>query len=120
MEPGCAFTVEPDCIVIGSRPESVFIATPFTVEPEKPTLPKFASGRTPLRLDGASAITSADASAALCSFEFCTFVHPCVLSEIVSVKLPLPSVVTDAVRWSPGLTVPLRLTGYFGYISYQA
>jgi len=120
MEPGCAFTVFPDCIVIGSRPESVFIATPFTVEAEKPTLPKFASGRTPLRLDGASAMTSAEASAALCSFAFVVFVHPCVLSVIVSVKLPEPFVVTEAERWSPGLTVPLRLVGYFGYISYQA
>jgi hypothetical protein len=64
------------------------------------------------------AMTSADASAALCTFAGVAFVHPCVLSVIVSVKFPLPSVVTDAVRWSPGLTVPGRFTGYFGYISY--
>jgi len=48
------------------------------------------------------------------------FVHPCVVSEIVSVKLPLPFVVTDAVSVSPGWTGWLRLTGNFGYISYQA
>lgn len=47
MEPGWAFTVEPDCIVILSSPAVVLVSTlPFTVAPLKPTVPKFASGRT--------------------------------------------------------------------------
>ena len=46
--------------------------------------------------------------------------QPCVASEIFRVKLPDPLVVTDAVILSPGRTVLLKLTGYFGYISYQA
>ena len=78
---------------------------PFTLAPLKLTVPKFASGRTPLLLDGASAITSADASFADFSLAVVVFDHPWVLSEIVSVNEPLPFVVTDADRWSPGLTV---------------
>ena len=121
MEPGWAFTVEPDCIVIGSRCGVLLVSkAPFAFAPLKLTVPKFASGRTPPLLDGASAITSADASFADFSLAFVVFVHPWVLSVIVSVNVPLPLVVTDADRWSPGRTVPLRLTGNFGYISYQA
>src|SRR5438105_15709953 len=114
---GVAFTVEPDCIVIGSMPgvELVSVA-PLALALLKPTVPKFASGRTPPLLDGASAITSADASFADFSLALVVFVHPWVLSVILSVKRPDPSVVTDADRWSPGRTVPLRLTGNFGYI----
>src|SRR3954454_24379832 len=93
---------------------------PFALAPLKLTVPKFASGRTPPLLAGASAITSADASLADFSLAVVVLVHPGVLSEIVSVNEPLPFVVTDADRWSPGRTVPLRLTGNFGYISYQA
>src|SRR4051812_34072864 len=121
MELGWAFTVEPDFIVIASmcgvEPVS---GAPFAFAPLKPTVPKFASGRTPPLLDGASAITSADASDARFSLAVVVFVHPWVLSEIVSVNEPLPFVVTDADMWSPGRTVLLKLTGNFGYISYQA
>ena len=121
MELGWAFTVEPDCMVIGSRCGVLLVSTlPFTVAPVKPTVPKFASGRTPLLLDGASAITSADASFADFSLAVVVFVHPWVLSVIFSVNEPLPLVVTDADSLSPGATLPLRLTGNFGYISYQA
>lgn len=99
MEPGWAFTVEPDCIVIASRCGVLLVSTlPFTVAPLKLTVPKFASGRTPPLLDGASAITSADASFADFSLAFVVFVHPWVLSVIVRVNLPDPSVVTDADR----------------------
>jgi hypothetical protein len=121
MELGWAFTVEPDFIVIGSRFFVLLVSTlPFTVAPVKLAVPKFASGRTPPLPDGASAITSADASFADFSLAFVVFVHPWVLSVIVNVNEPLPLVVTDADKWSPGRTVPRRLTGNFGYISYQA
>jgi hypothetical protein len=63
---GLAFTVDPDCIVIGSMFGVLLVSTlPFAVAPLKLTVPKFASGRTPPLLDGASAITSAEASFAL-------------------------------------------------------
>ena len=52
----------------------------------KPTVPKFASGRTPPLLDGASAMTSADASFADFSLAFVVLDHPWVLSVIVSVN----------------------------------
>jgi hypothetical protein len=105
MELGWAFTVEPDCIVIGSMPGVLLVSgLPFTVEPENPTVPKFASGRTPPLLEGASAITSADASLADFSRALVVRVQPLVVSERVSVKEPLPFVVTDAVNWSPGET----------------
>src|SRR5262249_8787818 len=98
MAPGWAFTVEPDCMVIGSMCGVLLISRlPFALAPVKLTVPKFASGRTPWLLDGASAMTSADASFADFSLAFVVFVHPWVLSVIVSVKLPLPLVVTDAV-----------------------
>ena len=116
---GWAFTVEPDAIVIGSGLNDASEA-PFAVEFEKPTLPKFASGSTPLRLDGASAITSADARAADLSRCVVVNVQCCVESEIVSVNRPTPSVVTDAVNASPGCTGLLRFDGNFGYISYHA
>jgi hypothetical protein len=121
MELGWAFTVEPDCIVIGSMCGVLPVSSaPFARAPEKLAVPKFASGRTPPLLDGASAMTSADASLADFSLAVVVLVHPWVLSEIVSVNEPLPFVVTDADMWSPGRTVLLKLTGNFGYISYQA
>jgi hypothetical protein len=66
--------------------------------PLKLTVPKFASGRTPPLEEGASAITSAEASLALLSLAFVLFVHPRVVSESVRVNDPLPLVVTVAVR----------------------
>jgi hypothetical protein len=60
---GAAFTVAPEAIVIGSMPGvEVVRSEPLTLAPLNPTVPKSASGRTPLLLDGASAITSADPS----------------------------------------------------------
>jgi hypothetical protein len=57
---GCASTVLPDAIVIGSRPGvALDNIAPLTVAPLKFTRPKSASGSTPPLLDGASAITSA-------------------------------------------------------------
>ena len=86
----------------------------------KLTVPKFASGRTPLPLDGASAITSAEASLALRYVFVVENVHPWEASEMTNLKEPLPLVVTLADMESPGWTGLLRLTGYFGYISYHA
>ena len=100
---GCAFTVEPDGIVIGSMSGVELVSrAPFALAPLKLTVPKFASGRTPPLLDGASAITSADASFADFSLAVVVFVQPWVLSVIVRVKEPQPLVVTDADMWSPG------------------
>jgi len=62
---GWAFTVEPETIVMGSRFGSVSSEAPLAFAPLKLTVPKFASGSTPPLLDGASAITSAEASFAL-------------------------------------------------------
>jgi hypothetical protein len=63
IELGCALTVEPDCMVIGSMCGVLLVSrAPFALAPEKLTVPKFASGRTPPLLDGASAMTSAEAS----------------------------------------------------------
>lgn len=65
MEPGWAFTVEPDFIVIASMPGVLLVSrAPFAFALLKLTVPKFASGRTPPLLDGASAITSAEESVA--------------------------------------------------------
>jgi hypothetical protein len=119
MLPGCAFVVEPETIVIGSG-LNVASETPFAVAFAKLTVPKDASGRTPLRLDGASAITSADASAADLRRCVVENVQCCVESEMVNVKRPTPSVVTDALNASPAWTGLLRFVGNFGYISYQA
>src|SRR5436190_20963670 len=96
------------------------IATPFTIVLLKPTVPKLVSGRTPPELDGASAIASAEASRA--RFRCCVVVTlwPVELFLIVSVKWPAPSVVTDALMAFPGRIASDRLTGNFGYISYQA
>src|SRR6478735_6062416 len=121
MLDGCALTVLPVLIVIGSMPGVLAVsAAPLTVAPEKPTLPKSASGSTPELLDGASAMISADAS--LADRSRCDVVcdQPLVVSLIVSVNAPRPSVVTDAVKWSPGDTGLAKFFGYFGYISYQA
>src|SRR4051794_39557353 len=119
IAPVWAFVTEPETMSIrsGLKVES---ETPFAVADVKLTLPKFVSGNTPLRLDGASAITSAEASAAL--FKRCVVwnVQRCVESVIVRVNRPTPSVVTEAVNASPGRTGEERFTGYFGYISYQA
>ena len=96
------------------------MGAPLTVTAEKLTVPKLVSGRTPPELEGASAIASAEAS--LARFSICVVAKfpPVVLLWIVSVKRPFPSVATDPVMESPGLTGIDRLTGNFGYISYQA
>src|SRR5579864_3720061 len=99
---------------------NVLSDAPFAVAPVKLTVPKFVRGRTPLRLDGASAITSADASAADFNRWVVWKVQGSDVSEMVSVNRPTPSVVTDAVNASPGFTGFDRLVGNFGYISYQA
>jgi len=59
-----AFVVEPEAMSMRSieLAGNVPIAWPFTFVPVKPTVPKFVSGSTPLRLDGASAIASAENS----------------------------------------------------------
>src|SRR5712691_4709347 len=103
MPLGWAFTVVPETIVIASGLK-VLSDAPFAVAPEKLTVPKFVRGRTPLRLEGASAITSAEASAAWFSRWVVVKVHGSDVSEIVSVNRPTPSVVTDAENVSPGLT----------------
>lgn len=99
MLDGCALTVDPDCMVIGSIPGVLLVSVlPFTFAPLKLAVPKFARGRTPPLLEGASAITSADANAACLSFFVTDSDHPFVVLESVSVKLPLPLVVTVAVK----------------------
>ena len=99
MLDGCALTVDPDCIVIGSMPGVLLVSVlPLTVDAVKPAVPKFASGSTPPLLDGASAMISADANLALLSFFVTVSVHPRVVLDRESVKLPLPSVVTEAVN----------------------
>src|SRR5436190_6432267 len=118
---GEAFTVLPVDIVIGSMPGVLLVSVaPLTVAPVKPTVPKSASGSTPEELDGASAMISAEAS--LADFSRCDVVcdQPFVVSLIVSVNPPRPSVLTDAVKWSPGDTGLAKFFGYLGYISYQA
>jgi hypothetical protein len=63
MLDGFALTVLPDTIVIGSRPGVELVSSdPLTVAELNPTVPKSASGSTPPLLDGASAMTAADAS----------------------------------------------------------
>ena len=87
MELGWALTVEPDFIVIGSMCGVLLVSSaPFALAPEKLAVPKFASGRTPPLLDGASAMTSADASLADFSLAVVVLVQPWELSEIVSVN----------------------------------
>ena len=85
---GWALTVEPETIEIGSG-LSAASETPFAVAFAKLTLPKSASGRTPLRLDGASAITSADASAA--DFSRCV---------VETVQCCVESACTGLLSWS--------------------
>ena len=99
-------TVLPETIVMGSMPgvELVSVA-PSTVAPLKPTVPKSDSGSTPPLLDGASAITSADASLADLSRALVVCDQPRVVSLSVSAKLPLPSVDTVEENRSPGATV---------------
>src|SRR4051812_12522174 len=113
MLPVWAFRVEPETMSIRSGLK-VLSDAPFADAPEKLTEPKFVSGRTPLRLDGASAITSADARAACFSRCVVVKVHGADVSEMVSVNRPTPSVETDAVNESPGLTGFDRFDGYFG------
>src|SRR5256714_15154496 len=105
-------------MVIGSMPgvELVSVA-PLALALLKLTVPKFASGRTPPLLEGASAITSADARAACLSLAVTVLLHA-VPSEIVRGKLPEPLVVTDAVIFSPACTGLLKVLRDFGYISY--
>jgi len=94
--------------------------TPFTVAEEKLTVPKFVSGRTPPEPDGASAIASAETSLARFSVCVVWFEAPVVMLRRVSVKRPLPSVVTAPLIESPGLMASDSVTGNFGYISYHA
>src|SRR5262249_25630957 len=118
---GWALIVEPLAIVIGSMFVVLLVSSaPLALAFVKFMVPKFASGRTPPELDGASAITSAEESFADLSFALIVCDQPREASEIVSVKLPRPSVVTCAFIVSPGTTVSRKLTGNFGYISYQA
>ena len=85
-------------MVIGSRPGAELVSVaPLTVDPEKEAVPKSASGSTPPLLDGASAMTSADVSRALLSRAEVVWLQPRLVSRIVSVKDPVPLVVTDAV-----------------------
>jgi hypothetical protein len=70
----------------------------FAVALLKATVAKSASGSTPPLLEGASAITSAEPSFALLSLADVVWLQPRVVSLIVSEKLPLPSVVTDAEK----------------------
>ena len=58
MEPGWALTVEPFAIVIGSMCGVLLVSKlPLAFAAVKFAVPKFASGRTPPLLDGASAMT---------------------------------------------------------------
>ena len=99
MLDGCALTVEPACIVMASIPGVVLVsAVPLTCAPLKLAVPKLARGSGPPLLDGASAITSADANFALLRRLATDSVHPRVVFVSASVKLPLPSVVTVAVK----------------------
>src|SRR6187551_945566 len=107
-----AFVVVPDTMSIRSGLK-LPIGWPFTVAALNPTLPKLASGSTPPEL-GASAITSADPSLACFSFWVVVNERPVVVSLMLSVKVPLPSVVTLADTVSPGLIVSDRLTGNLG------
>ena len=119
---GCALTVEPDDIVIGSMCGVVLVSrAPFALAPVK--LDRAEVGE---RQDSAVARRSLGDHLGrrelgrLEPRRRSCLVHLCVLSEIVSVKLRLPFVVTDALSLSPGFTGLLKLTGYFGYISYHA
>lgn len=96
------------------------IEAPFARQLLKFTVPKLASGKTPPEPEGASAIHSAEPSLALREDCFVVNDQCCVLSAMVSVKLPLPLVVTEALMASPGRTGLERFTGNLGYISYQA
>src|SRR5579875_643534 len=100
---------------------SLPIADPLTVAPVKFTVPKSASGRMPPLLvqQGASAMTSAEERAAPEAVAVTVWLQPWVVSASVSVKLSPLFQVTEPVKWSPGLTVLLKFTGYAGYISYQ-
>src|SRR5690349_12917895 len=105
MLDGCALTVLPEDMVIGSIPGVELVRSdPLTAAEPNATDPKSASGSTPPLLDGASAITSAEASLA----DFSRAVVVCdqlrVVSLSVKVNEPRPSVVTDAVKWSPAAT----------------
>jgi len=99
-----AFVVEPETMLIASRPLRFANDVPFAFAPLNVAVPKSASGSTPPLLDGASAITSAEPSFALLSLADVVWLQPRVVLRRVSVKFPRPSVVTDAVKLSPGLT----------------
>jgi hypothetical protein len=96
-----AFVTEPETMSIRSFGEFP-MGCPFTSVEVKLAVPKFVSGSTPPELEGASAIASADASFAFGSFWVVLKWPPLVVSSIVSVKRPFPSVVTDALIESPG------------------
>ena len=89
---------------------------PLTVEPKKLTVRKWASGRMPPLVvqQGASTMTSAEDLAALDRVLVTVWLQPCVVSESLRVKLMSPVDVTDPVKWSPGRTVLLKLTGSAG------
>src|SRR5436190_16158763 len=115
----CAFRVDPETMSILSG-LNVPIGWPLTVTELKLAVPKFVSGSTPPELEGASAIASADASLARLRRWDVVKLWPVVVFVIVNVKRPPPSVVTDPLIESPALIGSERLTGNFGYISYQA
>ena len=82
---GVAFTVAPEAIVICSIPGVELVSRDPSAEAAlNPIVPKSDSGRTFFRVEGASAITSAEAS--LADLRFFTVVcdHPCVVSVSVS------------------------------------
>ena len=96
------------------------MAWPFTRADEKLAVPKFVSGSTPPDPDGASATASADASRARLRVCVVWYDPPVVLLCNVRVKRPFPCAVTDPLIASPALIASDRVTGNFGYISYQA
>src|SRR5262249_11960598 len=98
----------------------LLIVVPLSVQPELLTLPKLASGSTPLLREGDSVIHSAEPRAAINDDLFVVNVPPHVLFVIVSVQLLPPLYVTAAVMPSPGRTIPERLTGNAWYTSYYA
>jgi hypothetical protein len=94
-------------MVIGVGPEAPSVP-PFTCELLKVTVPKFASGSTPLEDDGASAITSAEARASEELLWLIVWLQPRVLSARYSVNEPEEVAVTRETIVSPAFTVSLK------------
>src|SRR5262245_50918274 len=91
---------------------------PVVNEPEKFTVPKFASGSTVHRMkhdDGASATHSAEVFAA--DESVCVVVNVAPVVTLVMVRVnDVPTAETSALIVLPGVMVIERLTGGFGYI----